>query len=122
MADALHLTRRDFLDTLAAAPVAATLGTTRPGHAPAPAVQTAAPEGAPRDLPRSTAPSRADLGSNFALVDALDDEGPYPTSYLSGRFSSLDAFTAHGRAAILDAYGYRPPSVDPAPDVVDRYE
>jgi dienelactone hydrolase len=122
MADALHLTRRDFLDTLAAAPVAATLGTTRPGNAPAAAVQTGAPEGAPRDLPRSTAPSRADLGSNFALVDALDDEGPYPASYLSGRFSSLDAFTAHGRAAILDAYGYRPPSVDPAPDVVDRYE
>lgn len=68
------------------------------------------------------APSGADLGSNFAQIQALDAAPAYPGSYLTGRFSSVEAFTTAGRAAILDAYGYRPATVDPAPEVVDRYE
>lgn len=121
MADASNLTRRNFLDALAAAPIAGALGTT--GEAPSTsAVQPAAPAGAPRDLPRGTTPSQADLGSNFALVNALDDGAPYPASYLSGRFHSLEAFTTHGRATILEAYGYRPTPVATNAEVVDRYE
>lgn len=111
----MPLSRRAFLDLLAASPVL----TAAPG-----ATQTATRSAGdmPADLPRATSPSTADLGSNFAAVDALDARAPYPGSFLSGRFPTLDAFTAAGRAAILDAYGYRPPPVDPAPEVVDRYE
>jgi dienelactone hydrolase len=76
----------------------------------------------PADLPRSVAPSAADLGSNFEALRGLDAGGGYPGSFLSGRFSSLDAFATQGRAAILDAYGYRPSPVAPAAEVVDRYE
>lgn len=95
----------------------------RPGVAAgsAPAQAAAAPQ-APADLPRSAAPSAADLGSNFDLVRTLDAAGPYPGSFLSGRFASVEAFTTAGRASILDAYGYRPAPVAPAPEVVDRYE
>ncbi len=123
MPDTPRLTRRSFLDTLTTVPVAATLaGGVPPAHVSAAQSAERAPVGPPPDLPRATTPSQADLGSNYALVDALDVGAPYPASYLSGRFASLDAFTAHGRAAILEAYGYRPTPVAPNAEVVDRYE
>lgn len=86
-----------------------------------PAQAVAGPQ-PPPDLPRSLATSAADLGSNFDLVGGLDTSGAYPGSFLSGRFASVDAFTAQGRASILDAYGYRPAPVAPSAEVVDRYE
>ncbi|BCS30943.1 hydrolase [Luteitalea sp. TBR-22] len=105
------------MDTMVAAPAAAALT----GRAEA--RQDAATAGAaPRDLPRDLAPTRADLGSNFELVGRLDASPGYPASFLSGRFSSIDAFVANGRQLVLDGYHYRPAAVDPAPEVVDRYE
>ncbi len=119
--------RRRFLDTLAAAPVAAALGSTvrarqvEPAQAP-PADGPPAAAGAPPDLPRALDPTHADLGSNFPVVDRLAGERPYPSSFLSGRFASHAEFTRHGRASIFEAYRYQPPAVDPAPELVDRYE
>ncbi len=93
-------------------------------RAQGPAAAAARPDGAgpPPDVPRSVTAAGADLGSNFGVVERLDDGPRYEASYLSGRFPSMEAFTSHGRSAILDAYGYRPATVDPAPEVVDRYE
>ena len=119
MSDPVDVTRRSFLDTLAGVPVAATLGG---GVARAQAPVSAGTPGAPADLPRPTTASRADLGANFSAVQRLDTQTSYPGSFLSGRFSTVDAFTAAGRASILDAYGYRPAPVDPAAEIVDRYE
>ena len=118
------VTRRRFIDTLAAVPAAAALGTpgVAAGQAAPQAVAPPAASAAPRDLPRSVLAAQADLGSNFEIVRSLDPGAVYPGSFLSGRFDSLEAFTTHGRAAILDAYGYRPEPVAPAAEVVDRYE
>jgi len=115
------VTRRWFLDALAATPATAALArsltvppaTWQPGSAAA---------GAPPDLPRSLRPAEADLGTNFEAVRALDPGASYPGSFLSGRFASLDQFTTQGRASILDAYGYRPAPVAPAAEVLDRFE
>ena len=111
----MPVSRRDFLDLVAAVPA---LGALPVGAQPA----ASSPTDMPADLPRATTPAAADLGPNFALVQALDDQRPYPGSFLSGRFASVDAFTTAGRQAILDAYGYRPLPVAPAAEVVDRYE
>ncbi|MCC6165454.1 MAG: hypothetical protein IT182_19075 [Acidobacteria bacterium] len=121
MPDARHVTRRTFLDSLAATTTLGLAGTPAARAIAQPSI-TSAGTGAPPDLPRSTAAANADLGSNFGFVDALGREARYPGSFLSGGFSSLDAFTTAGRRAILDAYAYQPASVDPAPEVVDRYE
>lgn len=113
--------RRDFIDALAAVPTAAAVSGVAAVSAPR-AARAQASGGPPPDLPRSVSPSGADLGSNLALVQELDPGPQYRSAYLGGRFASVDAFTAQGRAAILEAYGYRPAPVDPAPEVVDRYE
>jgi dienelactone hydrolase len=112
----MDLSRRRFLDALAASPALAAVPTG------APRAQSLPPLDAPQDLPRALAPAGADLGSNFALVEALGQGRPPAGSFLSGRFPTLDAFTTAGRRAILDAYGYRPAPVDPAPELLDRYE
>ena len=65
-------------------------------------------------MARSPCPAEADLGANFEAIRAIDPGASYPGSFLSGRFASIDAFTTQGRAAILDAYGYRPAPVPPA--------
>lgn len=117
------LSRRRFIDILAVAPVAAVLpGVAAPAQSSPLRQATSTSPGAPPDMPRSVSPSRADFGSNFAAVRALDAGAIYPGSFLSGRFASLDAFTAAGRASILGAYGYRPAAVAAAPEVVDRYD
>jgi dienelactone hydrolase len=111
------------MDALAAIPAAATMvGGTHEAARASPSAVQAAPGGAPPDLPRAVTPTQADLGSNFGLVPALDAAPRYTASYLTGRFASVESFTAHGRSAILEAYGYRPAPVDPAPEVVDRFE
>lgn len=115
------LSRRGFLDAMSAMPLAVAAQAVAP--ATSGAVQVAAVAGgAPPDLPRSLDPTQADLGSNYPIVEQLGGQPHYPASFLSGRFDSLDAFTAHGRAAILDAYRYRPDPVDPVAEVVDRFE
>jgi dienelactone hydrolase len=115
------VTRRRFLDTLAATPATAVLahGLTLPSPT---AQQATASGGAPPDLPRSLRPAEADLGANYEAVRALDAGASYPGSFLSGRFASLEAFTTQGRASILDAYGYRPAPVAPAAELLDRFE
>jgi dienelactone hydrolase len=116
------VTRRTFLDALAGIPAAAAMTGGAPSQTRPSAPAGTAGDAMPRDLGRSTSASTADLGANFDIVRRLDAGTAYPGSFLSGRFATLDAFTTAGRAAILDAYGYRPAPVPPAPEVVDRYE
>ena len=115
------VSRRRFLDALAAAPATAALSH---GLTPtSPQAQQATASGvAPPDLSRSLRPAEADLGANYEAVRALDPGASYPGSFLSGRFASLEAFTSNGRASILEAYGYRPAPVAPGADVLDRFE
>jgi dienelactone hydrolase len=115
------VTRRRFLDALACFPLTAEVtgrsrsqsGTVRP---------VLAEGGMPRDAAPPVGATGADLGTNFDVVRRLDRETHYTGSFLSGRVRAVDAFSAAGRASILDAYGYRPAPVPPSPEVVDRYE
>ena len=119
----VDLGRRRFMHAVSAAPAAAALvGVDGRVAATASARQAAASSGAPPDLPLDVPPSAADLGSNFARLQALDAGGAYPGSFLQGRFDSVEAFTAAGRASILDAYAYRPEATLPAAEVVDRFD
>ena len=115
------VTRRQFIDTLAATPATAAWsgGVTNrlPGQRTTPGTGAAPP-----DLPRSLHAAHADLGTNFEAVHGLDSGASYPGSFLSGRFASLEAFTAAGRASILEAYAYRPAPVAPSAEVVDRFD
>jgi len=113
------VTRRRFIDTVAGVPALAALarradGTQEPARV--------ASGRAPRDLARGVARTEADLGSNFDALRGIDGGAVYPASLLSGRYPTLDAFSTHGRGVVLNAYGYRPAPVDPAPEIVDRYE
>ncbi len=110
------------MDTLLAVPAAAALDQVVDGQRHTAVGRQPVGDGAPPDLPRPVTPARADLGSNVGAIEAIDPVAGYDASYLTGRFGSVDAFTANGRASILDAYGYRPAPVDPSPEVVDRYE
>lgn len=122
MSGSPNVTRRCFIDTLASVPAAAALTHAVQAASTPQTAAASADSTAPADLARSLAPSQADLGANFDLVRALDPGASYPGSFLSGRFESVEAFTTHGRASILDAYGYRPAPVAPAAEVVDRFE
>lgn len=113
----MPVSRRDFLDLVAAAPALAAVPS-----AVAPQPVAIGRGDMPADLPRATTPSQADLGANHAHIAALDAGAPYPGSFLNGRFASVEEFTAAGRQSIFDAYGYRPAAVAPRPEVVDRYE
>ena len=79
-----------------------------------------APGGLVEDSPRDLKPNGADLGSVLAEVEKLARAGRYESSFLTGRFRSLDEFLAHGRRKVFDALLYRPAPVPPRPEVLDR--
>ena len=102
-------TRREFLEQIAPA-----LGL--------PAVAGAVPEvpEPPADTPRDLAPTGADLGTLFPPVDRLAAENRFAYSFLGNRFRTLEEFKQAGREKVFEAFAYRPPKVDPKPEVIDR--
>ena len=96
------LTRRDLFQTAAVTAFA----------------QDAAPP--PLDQPRPLAPTAADSGSLYPLIEQLAGRQGYPLSFLNDRFTSYDAFREQARAAAFEALGSRPAPVQTNPEVVDR--
>lgn len=113
----LPFDRRGFLGCVAA-------GAAAVAASPASAQAAAEPNpGQPApDQPLAAPPPAADLGSLFPAVTKLAAAGHYPGSFLTGKFDSLDAFRAAGRAKVFDCFGYRPAPVEPKAEVVDRQE
>jgi dienelactone hydrolase len=64
-------------------------------------------------------PTGADLGSLFAEVERIAGCPTYSYSFLSDRFPDLAAFKKTARAKVFDLLRYRPPKVDPRPEVVE---
>ncbi len=63
-----------------------------------------------------------DLGTMYQKVSELAGDNSYAYSFLNNRFQSLDEFKATGREKIFDLYGYRPESVSPDPELLEREE
>jgi len=79
--------------------------------------------GAPSpDQPRDLQPNGADTGTLFPAIERLAEKNEYALSFLGNRFRSVDEYRKAGREAVFQAFGYRPPRVDPRPEVVDRQD
>ena len=65
----------------------------------------------PADRTRELRPTGADLGTNFAPVNALAEENRFAYSFLGGRFETLDEFKRAGREKLLDCFAYKPAKV-----------
>jgi dienelactone hydrolase len=76
--------------------------------------------GPPRDQPREARPVNADIGSLYPAIESMARRGGYTHSFLSGRFSTFEAFRTEGRAVVFEALGPRPNEVDPRPEVAEQ--
>lgn len=113
--------RREFLETLG---LATTLGLA--GNAiwqSALAAEEPAREASPpKDAPRELGPTGANLGSLFPTVKSLADGRQFSYSFLGDRYRTLEEFKQGARARVLEAFAYRPESVKPNVEVLDKAE
>lgn len=72
------------------------------------------------DQPRAANATAADSGSLFPDVTRVANRGGFSHSFLGNRYKSVDEYRIEGRKLALQALGYNPPAVPPAPEVVDR--
>src|SRR5690242_12674666 len=93
--------RREFLAALAALGVAGI----ETGHA---------------DQPHSLEPTGANLGSLFPEVEKLASANRYLFSFLGNRFKSLEEFKKTARDKLFELLLYRPESVKPNAEVVEK--
>jgi dienelactone hydrolase len=106
--------RREFLTTVGLS----ALGTAFPANAGA-----AEPVPfSPADPKRELVPNQANLGMLFSEVQKIADTNTYIYSYLSGRFPSFAAFQSEARAKLLELLLYRPASVEPRPEMLERVD
>jgi dienelactone hydrolase len=115
MSEQVSLNRRRLLSLIGSVPLA---------RAAASAQQESMQLGGsmPPDLPRDLKPTGADTGSLFSDIERLAGHSQYSHSFLSNRFRSLEEYKKAGREIVLDALGYRPPTVAPKPELIDRQD
>jgi dienelactone hydrolase len=70
----------------------------------------------------ATAPAGPDMGSLYPAIERLAASGDYPYSFLADRFQTLDQFHAFAREKVFDLLLYKPPKVDPRPEVIERVD
>lgn len=76
----------------------------------------------PPDIPRVLQPTRADLGTLFADVEALASERSFSLSFLGDRFQSVADFHRTARGKLLELLQYSPPAVAPEPQRLERVD
>ncbi len=112
--------RRTFLEA-AGLGVVAGLMTTGTAAAQDDEAQRVHP-GIEKDIPVDFKPNGADLGSLYGDVMRLAAGRDFEYSFLGDRFDSLDEFKKQSREKVLDALMFRPPPVDPNPEVIERVD
>ena len=80
------------------------------------------PLGIAKDIPVELKPNGADLGSLDGDVMRLSAQHKHEYSFLGDRFDSLAEFKQQSREKVLDALLFRPPPVDPRPEVLERVD
>ena len=66
--------------------------------------------------------SAPDAGTIYAEIMTLADQCRYPLSWLEREYANAVSYRQTVRAKILELFHYAPPPVQPAPEVVDRWE
>jgi dienelactone hydrolase len=74
------------------------------------------------DQPRALEPTGANLGSLFPEVEKLAAANRYQFSFLGDRFKALDDFKKTAREKLFDVLLYRPESVEPKAEVVEKVD
>jgi dienelactone hydrolase len=64
----------------------------------------------------------ADIGTLYSQIEGLALQNDYPLSYLSGDYPGPAAYRRAVRDQVFRLFCYNPPPVDPAPEVVGRWE
>lgn len=110
--------RRVFLATLPALSAAANAHSSarlgpedRPGFADSPADPA-------RELPATA----ADLGTLFADVERVAAANPFALRFPADRFKTHAEYRAAAREKVFEVLSYKPPKVDPKPEVLERVE
>ncbi len=67
-------------------------------------------------------PPVADIGSLYPEIKGLADRCDYPLSFLNGHFRDVASYRRAVRNKVFELFQYEPPPVDPAAQVVDRWE
>ncbi|HLV00100.1 MAG TPA: alpha/beta hydrolase family protein, partial [Acidobacteriota bacterium] len=65
---------------------------------------------------------RPDVGTIYDQVMKIADQANYPLSYLTGNYSSPDAYRRIVREKTFELFHYDPPAVNPEPEIVQRWE
>ena len=99
--------RRDFFATLPALQVL-------------PAMAAEPEPGVLADPARELAATGADLGTLFADVDKLAAANPFALRFPSEQFKTYADYRTAARARVCELLSYKPPKVDPKPEVLDR--
>jgi len=68
------------------------------------------------------APTNADVGSLFPVIQSEAVRSDFPLSFLNSRFKSAKRWKQSARAKLLDLLHYSPPRCDPAAEVVEKID
>ena len=64
----------------------------------------------------------SDIGTLYDEIRAIAERNQYPLSLLSRSYGSMEEYRKTIQRKVLELFHYDPPAVDPAPEVVDRWE
>ena len=64
----------------------------------------------------------ADIGTLYPDIMRIAADAGYPLSYLEGDYPDLASYRREARRKVVDLFHYRPAPVQPAAEVVDRWE
>ena len=86
------------------------------------ALAEARPTAAQPAAAAASEPSGADMGSLYPDILRLAESHGYEYSFLTDRFKTLEQFQSAAREKVFDLLLYRPPKVDPKPEVLERVD
>ncbi len=66
--------------------------------------------------------TNADIGTLYQKIKTIADRCEYPLSYLNKEYESVDEYRKTVQETVQSLLHYNPPSVDPNPEVIDRWE
>jgi hypothetical protein len=68
----------------------------------------------------SAAPDASHIGNLYPFVQKQADRSPLELSFLHSRFRDPASWQKIARARVLDCLCYSPPSIAPAPEIIQR--
>jgi dienelactone hydrolase len=113
----MAVTRRDFLQHLAACVCTAAYVTDQTVRATAQPATSGSDEIAPRTLK-----TESDVGSLFPFIESQAVKSDFSLSYLNPKFKNYKAWKRQARGKLLELLHYAPAPSDPQPQIIERSE